>query len=149
MLWNIHRFAAAALLLLPAAVTEASDFHSPRIAALGGAGHAGPLLNDSIYLNPSYAAFLPTYAIAGNYGWANYNDSQLKFKNQNLSIQDGRSDMFEAGLAYTHRDDGMLIHLTAAKALIPSRLSVGVGGKAYFPANNGSTNTNHVFDANL
>ena len=27
----------------------ATDYHSPRTAALGGAGRAGPLLNDSIY----------------------------------------------------------------------------------------------------
>src|SRR4051812_23643954 len=44
----------------------ASDFHSPRTAALGGAGHAGPLLNDGVYLNPSFASFLPSYSVSGN-----------------------------------------------------------------------------------
>ena len=37
---------------------NASDYQSPRTAALGGAGHASPLLNDAIYLNPSFSSFM-------------------------------------------------------------------------------------------
>jgi hypothetical protein len=111
----------------------ASDFQSPRTAALGGAGHAGPLLNDSIYLNPSYAAFLNAYSISGNYSWANYQSGAYKYKIQNASIQDGRSELFQAGLAYTRRGDGNFIHLGTGKALIPKELGFGLGAKAYFP----------------
>ena len=125
-----------------------SDFQSPRTAALGGAGHAGPLLNDSIYLNPSYSAFLPTYAVSANYAWANYQDGSYKYKIQNLSVQDGRSDLFQAGIAYTRRDDGSFVHLGTGKSLIAQRLGVGLGGKAFFPASTSSTSNNpHVFDS--
>ena len=129
---------------------NASDFQSPRTAALGGAGHAGPLLNDSIYLDPSYMAFLPTFAISGNYAWANYSDNSYRFKIQNASIQDGNpTDLFQAGIGYSRRDDGTLIHLGTAKQIITQRLSVGLGGKAYFPANNGFGAPPRTFDANF
>lgn len=138
-----------AVLAFNAAHGICEDFQSPRSAALGGAGHAGPLLNDSIYLNPSYSAFLPTYSLAGNFGWSNYQDGSYKYKIENASIQDGRSELFEAGLAYTHRDDGTFVHLGAGKALMVQRLAVGVGAKAFFPATNGTVGSGdqHIFDS--
>jgi len=122
----------------------ASDFQSPRTAALGGAGHAGPLLNDAIYMNPSYSSFLPTYAISGNYEWANYQDGSYKYKILNASVQDGRNELFQAGVAYTHRDDGNFIHLGAGRSIFPNRLGLGLGGKLFMPAN---TSGVHVFDS--
>ena len=53
--------AAAFTLLLGSAPGWAADFQSPRTAALGGAGHAAPMLNDAIYLNPSFVSFMPSY----------------------------------------------------------------------------------------
>ena len=110
---SLHRYAALTLLILLFSLTFgaprdfASDFLSPRTAALGGAGHAGPLLNDAIYVNDSYISLLPTFSVAGNYGWGNYSDGSYKYRLQNASIQDGNpTDLFQAGIAYTKRDDG-------------------------------------------
>jgi hypothetical protein len=130
--------------LLDAARCFAEDFQSPRTMALGGAGHAGPLLNDSIYLNPSYSSFLPTYAVSGNFEWANFQDGSYKYKIDNASVQDGRSDLFQAGVAYTHRDDGTFIHIGAGRSLISQRLGLGLGGKLFMPAADGSP---HMFDS--
>ena len=116
---------------------QAADYFSPRIAALGGAGHAGPLLNDAIYLNPSYASFLPTYALGLNYlTYTSAEDvtagkPQSSGRNYSVSIQDGRSDMFQAGVAYTLREDGSFVHVGASKSLI-QRLGVGIGAKFFF-----------------
>jgi hypothetical protein len=95
-------------------------------------------LNDAIYLNPSYSAFLPTYAISGNYEWASYQDGSYKYRILNASVQDGRSELFQAGLAYTHRDDANFIHLGAGRSLIAQRLGLGLGGKVVMPANTSS-----------
>src|ERR1700733_8413006 len=121
MLWNIHRFAAAALLLLPAAVTEASDFHSPRTAALGGAGHAGPLLTDSIYLNPSYASFIQSYIVSLNYGFFRGNpqpDGTYAEHGHlvNAAVQDGENSLFQAGVGATIKDDSKVINFGASKS---------------------------------
>src|SRR4051812_25896306 len=68
----------------------ASDFHSARTAALGGAGRAGPLLNDGIYLNPSFLAFLQSYTFAGQYEW---NKGDAHGRILQASIQDGSSQL--------------------------------------------------------
>lgn len=107
-----------------------SDFHSPRTAALGGAGHAGPSLNDSIYLNPSYSSFLPTYSISTNY--IRYRSSQSDSgKYLNVSLQDGRSELFQAGVGYTKRDRSNLLTIGASKALL-EQFGIGLGGKFLF-----------------
>ncbi|OFZ54079.1 MAG: hypothetical protein A2428_04490 [Bdellovibrionales bacterium RIFOXYC1_FULL_54_43] len=116
----------------------ASDFHSPRTAALGGAGHAGPMLNDTIYLNPSYAAFSPTYSIGGNYQWFNGPsagpDQESPYRGHlwNLSIQDGRSALFQAGVGLTQSSNFRMIHVGAAKSVV-RRIGLGIGGKFVFP----------------
>lgn len=109
-------------------VSNGSDFHSPRTAALGGAGHAGPLLNDAIYLNPSFSSFLPTYSLGMNYG--KYKDSTNAYRGHllNLSVQDGRSELFQAGAGFTRREDATLIHFGAAKSFV-QRFGFGLGGK--------------------
>src|SRR5947209_4004303 len=88
---------------------QGSDFQSARTAALGGAGHAGPMLNDAIYLNPSYASFLPTYAIGGNWVTFNGKDDHFKGRAANLTVQDGRNEYFQAGVGYTLREDGSFV----------------------------------------
>lgn len=117
----------------------ASDFHSPRTASLGGAGHAGPLLNDSIYLNPSYNSFLPTYAFAFSYGSFTGEPHQVGpnqsidyyGRNYNASVSDGRSELFQAGVGYTMREDAYLINIGASKAVI-RQAGVGMGAKLAF-----------------
>lgn len=106
---------------------QASDFHSPRTAALGGSGHAGPLTNDAIYLNPSYSSFVNAYSISGsysNYGGSAPNHGRLL----NFSIIDGRSPLFQAGVGYTMKNDNNWLHIGASKAVL-ERLSVGLSGK--------------------
>lgn len=114
----------------------AEDFLSPRTQALGGAGHAAPLLNDAIYLNPSYSSFLPQYSISGNMDWYNFNDSAYNGRLWNASIQDGRSEVFQAGVGYTHFEQGSLVSIGASKALT-KQLGFGLGSKVYFPDGTG------------
>ena len=124
--------------ILAALPAHASDFESPRTGALGGAGHANPLLNDSIYLNPSYEAFLPTYSVSANYDWYHGGatepdgSSELHGRTLNASIQDGQSDLFHAGVGLTLQDNGKLLNIGAAKAAI-KQLGIGLGAKIFFP----------------
>lgn len=130
--FRINKLAKAlpvvSLILGTASGALASDFHSPRTAALGGAGHAGPLLNDSIILNPSYTSFLPTYSLAGTYSSG---------EGYNFSVQDGRTQLFQAGVSYTQRDALRMIQVGASRSIV-KRLGFGVGGKFYI---NRATNT--------
>lgn len=117
------------LLFLGCSVALASDYHSPRTAALGGASRANPILNDSLYLNPSFASFLPTYSLA--LGWSSYRGTpQYGGRAYNISILDGRSPLFQAGVGYTVKDGGANIHVAAAKAVL-ERMGVGVGAKFF------------------
>jgi hypothetical protein len=117
--------------LLSGAFAQASDFHSPRTAALGGAGHAGPLLNDALYLNPSFESFLPSYSASANYGWYNgTSDDSHHGDIINVSLQDGTAEAFQAGLGYTRRPDVHLFTVGASKAFV-AKYGVGIGGKFF------------------
>lgn len=124
--------------MIPGTRALASDFHSPRTLALGGAGHAGPILNDAIYLNPSYVSFMPSYSLGFYYQWFEGAQKlpsgrpEIKGRSWNVSIQDGRSELFQAGAAFTHRDSGNFIHVGASKSVV-NRLGVGIGWKFYRP----------------
>jgi hypothetical protein len=132
-------------------MTYSSDFHSARTDGLGGAGHASPLLNDSIYLNPSFAPYIQAHSISFNYlaygdGITNSPYGYIPYYGHdiNLSVVDGTVEsLFQAGVSYTVRDDSSLIHLIAAKKII-QRLSLGIGGKFIFPQNQPG---NHPFEA--
>lgn len=140
------RFQISILLLFGflggAGVALCADYHSPRAIALGGAGHAGPLLNDAVFLNQSFSSFLPTYSIGMNYlafsGPPSAGDPAMRGRNYSLSIQDGRTEMFQAGAAYSLRTDGALIHVGISKTIF-KYLGVGVGGKFFYndPSNTG------------
>jgi hypothetical protein len=116
----------------------ASDFHSARTEALGGAGHAAPLLNDAIYLNPAFASFLPSYSFSADYGFYSggaVNPDGSNFFHgdvSNVSIQDGRSQVFQAGVAGSQFEDAQELHIGASKAII-KQLGVGIGSKFIFP----------------
>lgn len=105
---------------------EGADYFSPRTASLGGSGHAAPLLNDAIYLNPAFGAFLPSSSLG--LGWTSFKGDPEHGRNYNVSIQDGQSELFQAGVGYTQREDGAFVHLGAAKAAI-RQLGIGIGGK--------------------
>lgn len=118
---------------------NASDFQSPRTSALGGAGHASPMLNDAIYLNPSYVSFLPTYSLSGNYsffeGPSNCDGcgpSDPHGHVLNASIQDGRSELFQAGVGFTELDDRKVLNIGASRSIV-QRLGIGIGGKWVLP----------------
>lgn len=128
---GFYTAAVAVLCALSASAAFASDFWSSRTASLGGAGHAGPLLNDAIYLNPSYVSLLPTYGLSGNY--FNYSgDPGPAGHGFNFSIQDGRSELFQAGVGYTNRPDASILNVGASKSFI-QRTGVGLGAKFIFP----------------
>ncbi len=104
---------------------------------MGGAGHAGPMLNDAIYLNPSFVSFLPVYSISGNYlfygGPTNSDgDSDIHGHNVNLSLQDGRSELFQAGAGLTLLEDRKIISIGASKNIV-QRFGLGIGGKFIVP----------------
>lgn len=114
------------------ATTFASDFQSPRTLALGGAGHAGPSLNDSIYLNPSNTSFQQTYGISM---------SDLRFgnngRNLNISVQDGRSEFFQAGVGYTRKNNLNILTVGASKSVL-EQFGIGLSGKFLYPSTPGS-----------
>ncbi len=123
---------------------QASDFHSPRTASLAGAGHASPLLNDSIYLNPAYVSYLTNTVSVGSsylrYESGDQNQDPTKPNSNGLathgrsylvSLQDGRSEVFQAGVGYAINEGGSSLHLGAAKSVV-KRVGVGVGSKFFF-----------------
>jgi hypothetical protein len=100
----------------------AIEYQSPRTLALGGAGRGGPLLNDSIYLNPSYASFTPIYSMSGGYTWFNSG------RNYNVSVQDSRTEMLQAGVGYTRREQNSAFNLGVSKQVI-AQLGFGLASK--------------------
>lgn len=106
-----------------------SDQQSPRTLALGGAGHAGPLLNDPLYLNPAFISLNQAYAMSFSY--LKYADGDFKGRNYNLSLQDGRTELFQAGVGYTLREEGSLITVAGSKQ-VADRMAVGTGVKLHF-----------------
>lgn len=129
----------------------ASDFQSARTAALGGAGHAAPLLTDAIYLNPSYSSFLASYVMSLNYGYFHGGDEDANGNYPvhghilNGSIQDGRSELFQAGVGVTLKDDSKVLSLGASKAFLKT-LGAGLGAKMIFPhTGNGQNAQDAIF----
>ncbi|MBI2711691.1 MAG: hypothetical protein HYX41_02345 [Bdellovibrio sp.] len=109
----------------------ASDFHSPRTEALGGAGHAGSLLSDAIYLNPAAGSYIKSHSLSVNYQADSGNGHIF-----NASVLDGTEEsLFQAGLSYTSRVDANLIHVGASKSIL-SKMGIGIGGKFIFPNDN-------------
>jgi len=117
--------------LLAPLPADASDYFSPRSAGLAGAGIAGPLLNDSLYMNPSYASFLPTYALGFSLNTYGSQTDATHGRAYSLSVLDGRNPLFQAGLAYTVRQDHSFIHLGASKSFIQN-WGMGLSAKFFF-----------------
>lgn len=130
----------------------ASDFQSPRTAALGGAGHASPLLGDALYLNPSFASFNKIHSLSFNYltysGLGDSSSHDFHGNNMNFSVLDSDPDsLFQAGAGFTRRNDANFFHLGASKNFL-TRYGVGLGGKFIFP-NGPSSFQNRISDASL
>lgn len=118
------------------------EYQSPRVLSLGGAGRASPLLNDTIYLNPSYGSFTPIYSLYGGYNWFNGG------RNYNASIQDSRTELFQAGAGYTKREQNSAVNIGASKQVI-SRLGVGLGSKILLDNNTNKTTSNFTFSTSF
>jgi hypothetical protein len=114
----------------------ATEFQSPRVAALGGAGRASPLSTDAIYINPSFIPQIPLHVLSVNYlsyhGSAqNYYDTSGRVLN--AAFQDGsKGSYFQAGVGYTKFTHGTMIH-GAVAAELSQNLSLGVSVKALRP----------------
>ena len=123
-------------LIAISSLCNASDFQSPRTAALGGSGHAAPLLNDSIYQNPTQASFLKKYSVSAAYGSfqgeTKEDDPGLNGKNYNVSVLDARNENFQAGVGYAIRSGERYIHVSMSKA-ISDKLALGAGTKFIMP----------------
>src|SRR5665213_2788127 len=96
-----------ALLVLLSATAFATDYQSPRVAGMGGAGHAAPILNDGIYMNPAMIALLPAYSVSvSQQSSSGPDNTEPQGLIQNASIQDGTNSLFAAGLGYTRKTYG-------------------------------------------
>ena len=106
----------------------ALDAFTPRIAALGGAGRAGPLQNDAVFLNPGFSALVPNNSFS--FDWLGYrsNDSTSHGRNYTVAAQDGRAEVLQAGAAYTLREDAAFIHLGLSHAFV-RRFGFGIAAK--------------------
>ena len=112
--------------------SRAVEFQSPRTLGLGGAGRAGPWLTDSIYLNPSFASYTPVYVLSGTY------TGSSRGRNYNISVQDSRTETFQAGAGFTKRDQNNAVNIGASRAFMKT-LGVGVGSKLLFDSGSGTT----------
>lgn len=123
--------------LLLTSFSFAVEYQSPRIIALGGAGRALPTLNDAIYLNPGFASLVPLYSLSAGIRWYEYG------KNYNISVQDSRTELFQAGVGYTRRSRNSAINLGASKKAV-DKLGVGLGGKIIIDQGTYTTTTDTI-----
>ncbi len=136
LILNRISFVLALVITLLSVSAQASDYHSARTLALGGAGHAGPYLTDTIYLNPSFASFTRSYGVSVGYnyfsGAPGADPSLPSGRLLNATLFDGTQDAFQAGVGYTSRTDANIITVGASRAII-KQLGVGIGGKFVLP----------------
>lgn len=131
-----------ALFCLMISSSFSSDFRSARTSSLGGAGHAAPTATDAVYMNPSYTAFIQKYAMTSSFAYVRGDERGRTF---NLAIQDGQSELFQAGMGYMNRYDGTWVHGGAAKNFIQN-YGFGMGVKNFF---NGGSSRKSGYDMNL
>ena len=133
--------ASAALFAIKSSAVE---YQSPRTLALGGAGRGGPMLNDAIYLNPSYGSFVPIYSLAFGYNW--FHNDLISGRNYNASIQDSRTEIFQAGVGFTKREQNAAITIGASKSLFQG-FSTGLGSKIIIDNATNAMNTDFLLSA--
>ncbi len=123
-------------------IAKAADIYSARTYGLAGGGHAAPLLTDAIYMNPSYIAYLKSYVVNFTFNRFDGDPSPANYYGRNFTfaIQDGRTEMFQAGISYTVKEQGQYIHFALAKLLL-ERMGVGAGLKLFFNSQPGAPNS--------
>jgi hypothetical protein len=123
----------------------AADYHSPRAAALGGAGHASPLLTDAIYQNPAMMAFLPSYSISASLNkFGGPDDAEPNGRVLHASVLDGTNPAFQAGVGYTRKTYGREVNVATSAKVLP-QYSAGAGLKFLF----GSDSKQSAHDASI
>lgn len=120
------------LVILSSLSAQAIEYQSPRTLGLGNAGRAAPLLTDAIYLNPAYSSLVNSYSLGGSYLWFDQG------RNYNFSVQDSRTELFQAGAGFTRREQGAAVNIGASKAAI-DRLGFGLGMKILIDDTTGKT----------
>jgi len=121
-----------------------AQFRSPRTAALGGAGRANPILNDALFLNPSFASFLPVYSWSANFKSL----GEAQGRAYTVSVLDGRSEAFQAGIAYEVRDLFTAAHIGASHK-IDEKTTLGVGAKLFFTKSEAELSKFREFSASM
>ncbi len=129
-------------MLLATPAVYAVEYQSPRTLAMGGAGRGGPLLNDSIYLNPSYASFSQTYSVSGGYTWFDQG------RNYNASVQDARTELLQAGVGYTKREQNAVFNIGASKMVV-RRLGFGLGSKVILDNESNKMTSDFIFSSSF
>jgi hypothetical protein len=118
-----HRIGTLFLLFfLMISGANAVEFQSPRTLGLGGAGRAAPWLTDAIYLNPSFASFSPIYTLSGTFTGFDQG------RNYNFSVQDSRTELLQAGVGFTKREENAAVNIGASRAFA-KKWGVGLGSK--------------------
>ena len=122
------------ILLMTNKVGYSYDFIPARTLGLSTSGRGGPLLNDSIMVNPAFISFQNTMSFSGSYLWqrpyfGTPDDLNRAF---HVSVIDAKNEYFNAGVAFTRRHDADLVHLALSKK-ITEAISVGVVGKKFVP----------------
>jgi hypothetical protein len=130
------------VVILGSTQTYATEYLSPRTLGMGGAGRGAPLLNDAIYLNPSYASFTPVYSVSGDYTWF---EGQ---RNYNLSVQDARTELFQAGVGFTRREQNGAINIGASRTVV-RQLGVGIGSKILIDDGSSKMTTDMMFSTSF
>lgn len=131
-----------ALAVLTSTPSFAVEYLSPRTSALGGAGRAAPLLNDAIFLNPSYASFAPVYSVSGGWTWSE------RGRNYSVAVQDARTDLFQAGIAFTRREQNGAINIGASRAVL-AQLGIGIGSKILIDDNTSKMTSDFLFSTSF
>ncbi len=141
---NLRNLCALTLfaLLIAQNLAHSTEYLSPRVLSLGGAGRAAPLFNDSIYLNPSYASFTPSYNISTGYTWF------TPGRSYNASIQDSRTELFQAGIGFTRREQNGAINFGASKIAV-EHLGFGLGAKLIIDDGTNNITTDSTFSASF
>ena len=128
--------------LLGSISAHAVEYQSPRTLALGGAGRGGPFLNDSIYLNPSYSSFSQTYSVNAGYTWFE------NLRNYNASVQDARTEMLQAGVGFTKREQNSAVNLGASRMVV-KRLGFGLGSKVLIDTDTQKMSSDFIFSTSF
>ncbi|MBL7714541.1 MAG: hypothetical protein JNL01_03670 [Bdellovibrionales bacterium] len=139
----LHRLALVFIFFLNISNIYAADILGARAMGLAGSTRGGPLLNEALHLNPAFESFLPVNSVSFNWiPFQGNSGSGIKGRNYTLSVFDGRSTAFQAGLAFTIRNDLTMVHVGASKALL-KQLGIGLGAK-YLIENSSAQNAQDV-----